>query len=75
MPQEGEPNIPNSALRKAREDQGLTQKEVAKGVGVNTDTYRRWEQNAQQPTIKHVGKLCRFFKKTVEELGYSHFFD
>jgi transcriptional regulator with XRE-family HTH domain len=75
MSQAGESNSPNSALRKVREEQGLTQKYVAKRLGVHIDTYRRWEQNAQQPSVKHIGQLCQLFKKSVEELGYPHFFD
>ena len=64
-------NSPNFALRKAREDQGLTTRDVAKRLGVTIDTYRRWEQNVQQPTIRHKGKLCRLFKKSIEELGFT----
>ena len=75
MSHAGESNIPNSALRKAREDQGLTTKQAAKKLGVTIETYRRWEQNAQQPSMKNIGQLCQLFQKSVEELGYPHFFD
>lgn len=75
MTQTGESNTHNFALRKAREDQGLKPKEVAKKLGVLTCTYLRWERNVQQPSLKHIGKLCKLFNKSIEELGYGNIYD
>ena len=50
-------------LRKVRLDRGFSQPEVAKILGVVTDTVTCWELNRNTPTAK-------FAKKILEFIGY-----
>ena len=50
-------------LRKARLDKGMTQFEVAKIIGVTTDTITNWELNRNQPTIQYHPTIIFFIKK------------
>ncbi len=51
-------------LRKRRLDLGLLQKEVAKIIGVTTDSVCYWENNRAEPEIRYLPKIIAF-------LGYA----
>ena len=53
-------------LRKTRLDRGLSQSDVAKIIGVTTDTITGWELNRHEPTAK-------FAKAIIALLGYFPF--
>ena len=53
-------------IRTRRLDLGLFQKEVAKRVGVTTDTITNWELNRTEPEIQYLPKIIDF-------LGYVPF--
>jgi len=45
-------------LRKAREDSGLTQAELAQKVGAYQSKYRNWESDINEPDFATFNKLC-----------------
>jgi transcriptional regulator with XRE-family HTH domain len=52
---------------------GLTQKQLAKKVGVDQSTVSRWGKNECIPEPQHFPKLARIFRMTPEEV--THLFD
>jgi serine/threonine protein kinase len=62
----------NYLLRQAREEQGLSQSEVAEAIGVDVRSYRRWENEGQIPGAYTQTQLARYFgKTTLDELGFA----
>ena len=55
-------------LRKIREKRGLSQAEVADGVGVSQRTVSAWELNERYPTTDRVYDLANFFKIPISAL-------
>ena len=49
-------------LRKLRLEKGLTQKQLAKKVGVNEMTVVGWEKNERIPLKRNLFKLAKFLK-------------
>ena len=44
-------------LRKFRKDNGFTQTDMARKVGVSLETYRRWEMQVVNPNEENEKKL------------------
>jgi transcriptional regulator with XRE-family HTH domain len=65
-------DIPNmeSNFVALRLEAGLTQRDIADGLGVSEQTVRNWEQGKHPPrlTIPQVKKLCHLLKKSLDEL-------
>ena len=55
-------------LRKARQDSGLTQSEVAKEVGTTAQTVRNWEAGRHEPPLQAIKELADQYKVSEEEL-------
>lgn len=51
-----------SKLRAARKEAGLTQKEVAKKIGVHPNYYPRIERGEKVPSLEIVEKLTKLLK-------------
>lgn len=51
-----------------RKEFGLTQKEVAKGIGTSQQSYCKYESGSTSPTLRTVEKLLKFFKVGLEDL-------
>ena len=49
------------SIRAMRVNARLTQKEVAKAIGVTTLTYRRKEQGKKDFKFKEILKMCELF--------------
>lgn len=49
-------------IKEYREKELITQKELAKILGVGISNVSRWENNIHQPTIKIKRKLRELFK-------------
>ena len=47
-------------IRRRRMDLGLFQREVARRIGVTTDTVCLWEKTGSTPMIQHMPKIIRF---------------
>ena len=57
-----EPKTLGEKIRKHRMDLGLFQKDVARFVGVKTDTVTNWEKGRTIPNKKHQMKLQKFLE-------------
>lgn len=60
---------PNHALRRAREQRGWSQEQVAAQIGASAFTVHRWEQGITAPSPYYRQKLCALFGLSLEELG------
>lgn len=58
----------NLALKLARAQKDLTQKDLAEIVGVSRQTINAIEKGEYNPTIKLCRKLCRVLGKSLDEL-------
>ena len=55
-------------IKKARQDAGLTQLEVAEKLGVAQAQYARWENGGRNPKDETVEKLAEIFGTSFEIL-------
>src|SRR6266576_4066613 len=62
--------VPKFRLREAREQRGLSHKDVADFIGLpDSHTVGRWERGESFPQPHYRQKLCQLFGKNAEELG------
>jgi tetratricopeptide (TPR) repeat protein len=61
----------NQQLRAAREQKMWTIPDAAAEVGVDTQTFWRWENYVQWPRAYALRKLCTVFERSAEELGFG----
>lgn len=62
---------PNYQLRAARDDKLWTLEEAAEHVGVDVQTFWRWEMRGQMPRPYALRRLCSVFDKSVATLGFG----
>jgi len=62
---------PNYQLRAAREDKLWTLEEAAEQVGVDVQTFWRWEMMGQRPRPYAMRRLRVVFGRSPEELGFG----
>lgn len=55
-------------LRDLREDNDLTQEEVAKHLGTSQTMYARYEREANELPIRHLITLCQLFNVSADYL-------
>lgn len=55
-------------LRALREDNELTQEQVAKVLGTSQTMYARYERGANELPIRHLITLCRFYNVSADSL-------
>ncbi|MGN0076245.1 MAG: helix-turn-helix domain-containing protein [Parafannyhessea sp.] len=48
-------------MRAERARRGLSEREVAKEIGVNANQVSRWEQGSQEPSGSNLLKLAAFY--------------
>lgn len=53
-------------LRGLREDNDLTQSEIAKVLGTSQTMYARYERGANELPIRHLVTLCRFYNVSAD---------
>lgn len=53
-------------LRDLREDNDLTQAQVAKILGTTQQVYSRYEKGENEMPVRHVIKLCRFYNVSAD---------
>lgn len=56
------------ALVRAREDAGLTQDDVAAGLGLSRQLIGYWEQDKRKPSIEQMLQLAALFRASVNDL-------
>lgn len=55
-------------LRALREDNDLTQSEVATYLGTSQTMYARYEREANELPIRHLAALCRLYNVSADDL-------
>ncbi len=58
----------NETIRKLRTERGITQKELADGLGISPQSVSRWEKGQAYPDMEMLPKLADFFHVSVDEL-------
>lgn len=58
-------------LKERREQLNLTQKDVAKAVGIAESAYQRYERGSVTPSVTVAIKIARALNTTVESLYSS----
>ena len=53
-------------LRGLREDNDLTQTQVAEVLGTSQTMYARYERGANEMPIRHLVTLCRFYNVSAD---------
>lgn len=61
---------PNTQLREARLAKGLSQEQLAPILNVGARTVMRWESGETTPQPQLLKKLCDFFEKQPQDLGF-----
>lgn len=60
-------------LKQLRKERGLTQKQLAKELGISASTIGMYEQGRREPDHRLLSKICRFFSVSsdffIEENG------
>lgn len=55
-------------LRALREDNGLTQSQIADVLGTSQTMYARYERGANELPLRHFIVLCRFYNISADAL-------
>ncbi|MDE5943324.1 MAG: helix-turn-helix domain-containing protein [Clostridia bacterium] len=55
-------------LKELREEQGLTQKQVAQKLNMNSVTYLHYEKSQREPPLSVLVDMAKFFDVTVDYL-------
>lgn len=55
-------------IRKAREETGLTQREVAKAINLPQSTIAKYETGKLEPSLETLGQLADFYGVSVDWL-------
>lgn len=53
-------------IRNIREDKDLTQQQVADGIGVKREQYRRYESGENEMKVSHIINLCKFYNLSAD---------
>lgn len=61
----------NLAIKAARAQKDMTQKDLAAAVGVSRQTINAIEQGEYNPTIRLCRAICRTLGKTLDELFWE----
>lgn len=59
------------SLRAARVNAGLTQKEVAKRVGISNTTLCKYEQGKESPPVNLAIALCELYKMDFNSIFFN----
>ena len=55
-------------LKELRKEKGLTQKQVAEILKVDSSTVRKWELSLREPNLSSLIKLADFFEVSTDYL-------
>ena len=61
----------NGNMKKARQEKGLSQAELAKAVGVSRQTINMVESGEYNPTLALCLKICHELGRTLDELFWE----
>lgn len=55
-------------LAAARVNVGLTQKEVAKKLGISNKTLQSWEKGTSDPSVSQAETLCSLYRRPMDSI-------
>lgn len=58
-------------LKAARINVGLSQKEVAKILGVSNKTIHSWESGGTSPGAKYIDAICKLYGVSYNDINFS----
>jgi DNA-binding XRE family transcriptional regulator len=58
----------NQAFRVARREAGMSQREAADAIGINSVTLCRWESGQTQPIVDYLVKMGEIYKVSLDQL-------
>lgn len=61
----------NIAIKVARAEKDMTQKELAEAVGISRQTVNAIEQGEYNPTIRLCRSICRVLGKSLDDLFWE----
>lgn len=61
----------NLAIKVARAEKDMTQKQLSETVGVSRQTINAIEKGEYNPTIKLCRKICRVLEKKLDDLFWE----
>ena len=56
----------NEIIRELREDNDLTQSDIAKLLGTTQQVYSRYEKGENEMPIRHIITLCKFYNVSAD---------
>ncbi len=61
-------DIVNIRITQLRKQNGLSQSQIAKSIGVTQSCVAKWENGKNVPNIRHIISLSKLFNKKVDFL-------
>ena len=58
----------NERLKSLRKEKGVSQKDVAKAIGVTMSAYSNYEQGIREPSFAILIELCKYFEVSADYL-------
>lgn len=58
----------NEKLKNIRESKNLSQKIVAKNLGITLSAYSNYEQGLRKPSFNMIIKICKYFNVSADYL-------
>lgn len=55
-------------LKELREERGMTQKQLAQALGLNSVTYLHYEKSQREPPLSLLADMAAFFEVSVDYL-------
>lgn len=55
-------------LKELREEKGLTQKQLAKELNMNSITYFHYEKSQREPPLSTLADMAKFFNVSIDYL-------
>lgn len=59
-------------LMKLRKKESLTQKDVAKIIGISTRTYQNYEKGRRTPTLEVAKKFADIFLYSIDDIFFEN---
>ncbi len=56
------------SIRDIRQSHGMTQKELAKKLGITANAVCQWESGARNPSLENVRRLAEIFHCTTDDI-------
>ena len=58
-------------FKKVLNQQGITQSELARAIGVTRQCVNRWMQGSNHPNIKHIKQISAYLKVSIKKLFFE----